>query len=638
MKMRMELEAWIWAIAPAGIVCLMSMCGACARNVQPHPVSLYLSPPSRSAAGGDSVRTMPSVCRSLGLDRCRDSSLSTLSGAGIRILMLDDGLPDREIFGDRFQSFDSLRGSAQSDPTSMHATCVGWMLAGRYLGQISGLEEGGIAPGAVVIADVADGDFPFRIRYAVRRFGAQLSQNSYSRSPIVNGGMEVQRDFYADFGRTGMSIPIRRIDGARSAKDIARIFVDFFGVYDGYCADIDRIAIDDGATIFLSPGNWGNSREARCCERTAGGYGTVVPFGTAKNGITVAPLLDDTTSAPFAPFGPTMGGRMVPHVTAPGYTIRLPLRERFGDDGAGPAICSGASFSVPCGTGVAALMIERYRAVTNGSRMPSALLKAIILNSAVDIGPPGPDYRTGFGRIDAGAAIREIDARAYALGSVGAGETTGTSLFVGHLKRLSVMLAYNDPPPRTTNPALEPGGRGNPQLLDPPLVNDLDVMLVSPDGKVVYPLTLDPRRPAALARPGRNRHDNVEQCVVDAPAAGRWRIIVRGTRIGAGSRQPFALAWSGEGAAASPPRVQGVEFAPCPEIHGDVGPERTWFYWTDPRTTAATWQLSPTAPCPVAPTASTSTRRGGPPARTWWLPWSTANAAPSRFCSPGDGK
>jgi hypothetical protein len=76
---------------------------------------------------------------------------------------------------------------------------------------------------------------------------------------------------------------------------------------------------------------------------------------------------------------------------------------------------------------------------------------------------------------------------------------------------------------------------------NPALVNDLDLVVTDPAGTRRYPWTLDPAAPTANAvRTGEDHVNNLEQVQVDAPAAGNWTVVVRGTTVASG-RQNFSL-------------------------------------------------------------------------------------------------
>ncbi len=65
----------------------------------------------------------------------------------------------------------------------------------------------------------------------------------------------------------------------------------------------------------------------------------------------------------------------------------------------------------------------------------------------------------------------------------------------------------------------------------PTLVNDLDMSLTSPSGKVIEPWTLNPDRPSASAARGHNTRDNVERIDVPTDIAGEegeWTLRIAG--------------------------------------------------------------------------------------------------------------
>jgi len=54
---------------------------------------------------------------------------------------------------------------------------------------------------------------------------------------------------------------------------------------------------------------------------------------------------------------------------------------------------------------------------------------------------------------------------------------------------------------------------------------------VDPSNGQHLPLTLNPAVPNSVAVPLANHRDNVEQVVINAPAAGLWQIQVRGFSV-----------------------------------------------------------------------------------------------------------
>lgn len=239
----------------------------------------------------------------------------------------------------------------------------------------------------------------------------------------------------------------------------------------------------------------------------------------------------------------------------------------------------GTSMAAPVVTGVVALMMDhlRWRHGVDFDAAPLApsTYKALLIHTARDLArdapvrrdrpnpdtgesvvyPAGPDFTTGWGLVDAERVIRLIEAhrspgRRFTEQRIADGEVHRYRFAVRDdvsAGPLRVTLAWDDAP--------------GPVMTDdffPKLVNDLDVVLVDPDGVVYSPWVLDPLpidqetyldgidpiatsdvAPArrcvsdALWAPERageceDHLNNVEQVLVDSPASGWWTLLVRG--------------------------------------------------------------------------------------------------------------
>ena len=106
--------------------------------------------------------------------------------------------------------------------------------------------------------------------------------------------------------------------------------------------------------------------------------------------------------------GPTLDGRLKPDVTGiDGVSITGAGNFGSSPSGTFPQTFYGTSAAAPHGAGVAALLLQAAPCLLDGS--PGALdsatarvnLRNLVLNNAVDLGTPGPDYAYGYGRIDA---------------------------------------------------------------------------------------------------------------------------------------------------------------------------------------------------------------------------------------------
>jgi hypothetical protein len=105
---------------------------------------------------------------------------------------------------------------------------------------------------------------------------------------------------------------------------------------------------------------------------------------------------------------------------------------------------------------------------------------------------------------------------------------------------VKITLAWDDPP-AVENAAVA-------------LVNDLDLVVLDPEGNRHYPWTLDPANPSAPAAQDRRDDLNViEQVLVDASVApGEWLVQVAGDGILSGGVQRYAVAFTPAGIAVVP--------------------------------------------------------------------------------------
>lgn len=113
---------------------------------------------------------------------------------------------------------------------------------------------------------------------------------------------------------------------------------------------------------------------------------------------------------PYSSRGPTNDGRLKPELVAPdGVTIT--------GNGDFDVPFFGTSAAAPHAAGVAALVLEADNSLTPAALASSLtqtrvlsppLLADVLSNTAVDLGPLGPDNTYGFGRIDAFAAVQSV--------------------------------------------------------------------------------------------------------------------------------------------------------------------------------------------------------------------------------------
>ena len=83
---------------------------------------------------------------------------------------------------------------------------------------------------------------------------------------------------------------------------------------------------------------------------------------------------------------------------------------------------------------------------------------------------------------------------------------------------LKATLAWHEPAATSINT-----GTINPNVSY--LTNNLNLEIIEPGNTMAYPWVLNPANPAATATRGINNGDNVEQVLINSPAAGTYTIM-----------------------------------------------------------------------------------------------------------------
>lgn len=292
--------------------------------------------------------------------------------------------------------------------------------------------------------------------------------------------------------------------------------------YFGNSASVDQQLFDNPSLLHVFA--VGNSGRNSCGDFEVG-YSTI-PGGpqNAKNTLSVGNVDHNRKRYATSSAGPTQDGRLKPEISAVGTTITTTIRN--GGYGTG----TGTSFAAPNVASSLALLSEAYQRNTPENTPSGALLKAIACNTADDAGRPGPDFEYGFGILNAYNALQVVNAGQFELGSIEDGEEVEKVIRVAeHATELKVMLYWNDVAGSTTNESAV-------------LVNDLELVLISADEKISYPLVLDPTNPTAAAVQGEDHVNNIEQVTIKNPKGGDYRVIIRPTTLSYAAID-FVLTW-----------------------------------------------------------------------------------------------
>ncbi|MFH1424080.1 MAG: S8 family serine peptidase [archaeon] len=301
---------------------------------------------------------------------------------------------------------------------------------------------------------------------------------------------------------------------------------EYLGSYFGLAKNYDSIIYgntsltDDVLTVVFAAGN-----ERATSSDGGGGYycgyyghtynTTAPPGGTAKNTLVVGATDDNDAMTSFSSWGPTDDGRMKPDVTAPGSGI---ISTSSISDIAYVSK-DGTSMASPAVSGIIALMHQRWRQNNGaGTDQKPETNKAILIHTAYDLNETGPDFTTGYGRVNATQAIDLIDADNVSDARIIEGTIADTGANHGFYinvpsgrSELKITLVWSD----------YPGA----EAADPALVNDLNLVVKSPNGTRYYPWTLDKDNPSTPAVQNQtNTVDNVEQVYVSSPAEGIWTV------------------------------------------------------------------------------------------------------------------
>ena len=339
-----------------------------------------------------------------------------------------------------------------------------------------------------------------------------------------------------------------------------------FGLYDANTQTWDRIAYN--APNYLIVKSAGNSRNqngpaageyyllrstsdsSNKARAKNDGFDIISTSGTAKNILTVGaaslssliPVQGSEVSiSSFTSWGPTDDGRVKPDVIAIGTSM-------FSTNNANDkayATQSGTSMSSPQAAGSLYLIQQLYNRLNKNTFMLASTLKAVAIHTAMDMEAAGPDYKTGYGliQLDKAAALVKNEGNAYLLKEekLNQGQTKTYTIISSGNGPLKATIAWTDPE-GTTSSALNDR--------TPRLVNDVDIRLTS-GSSTFLPFTLDPAAPDAVAVPGDNIRDNVEQIVVNNTMPGQtFTLTVSHKGTLKNSNQDFGIAVSGIGGSA----------------------------------------------------------------------------------------
>jgi len=457
----------------------------------------------------------------------------------IRIAIADTGLSSGtsggvhpDLFG-RATNFFHYGGLRSAADEHSHGTHVAGIVAGTNMlntGDDSGAYFGlGVAPGAQIVAQ--------RIFDKDGKYAPPPSFEALTRDAVSVG---------ADIGNNSWG-------------------ADTQGRYDVSAAEFDALVRDANTnapgdqpyTLVFSAGNAGPGPQTIASPAVAK---NVIAVGASQSsrGNFLTHMDGPEAIAAFSSRGPSEDGRIKPDLVAPGTWIAS-LRSSAGNRSNAWLVIDddylymgGSSQAAAHVSGAAASFIHYYRETFGFSApCPSpALIKAALIQSSGNLNAsasvePVPNSSEGWGRVDLTRIVKPPREPVFV--DQGAGLTNGQHfergvIVAGAAAPLKITMAYTDVP-------------GFPAAI-PALVNDLDLEVRAPDGRIYRGNQFNRGEsvPNALSADNLN---NVEGVYISEPLPGEYliRVVARNVAVDALKEtaevdQDYALVISGDIASA----------------------------------------------------------------------------------------
>ena len=375
---------------------------------------------------------------------------------------------------------------------------------GRILGQFLGYNNGNHGDHCAGIIMAAGNVDPLGKGQA---FGAELYV--YGAAPSYPGFNAIPQDY----GNLGVRITSTSYSNGCNAG------------YTSLARTLDQqVRIYPSLMHVFSAGNEGTSN---CGYGAGAGWGNVTGgHKIGKNVIAVANVNYTDGLATSSSRGPAHDGRIKPDLAAKGSSVYSTVNPNT------YALKSGTSMSCPGVAGTIAQLFQAYRDNYGGDDPMAGLMKGILLNTAEDLGNPGPDFKFGWGRINALRAVQVIEETRFDSGTLNQGDAITHYIDVPtNLAQLRVMVYWTDYEASVNTTWA--------------LVNNLNMTLTDPGATTWLPWKLSHYpHPDSLNMPafrGIDDRNNMEQVTLDDPDAGTYTLQVQGVSIPQGPQTYYVI-------------------------------------------------------------------------------------------------
>lgn len=274
----------------------------------------------------------------------------------------------------------------------------------------------------------------------------------------------------------------------------------------------------------------GNQRSDQSCGGEGYTYNTTTgPGATAKNTLAVGAVDDSAGMTSYSSWGPTDDGRLKPEVVADGGCgLGTQINSTLPGNNYGSKC--GTSMASPAVSGTVILLNQQFNRTYD--RIPDpATVKGLIVHNAEDLNTTGPDYRTGYGLVNATETIEYVkESQRQGLikkDFVSVDETRNYTVNITGNGSAKFTLAWSDYPGTSSS------GKA--------LVNDLDLKVWNSSGHRFYPWTLNwSQRKGSAERIRQDRKNNLVQVYIPNISSEKLNISVHGESVPQGP-QSYSL-------------------------------------------------------------------------------------------------
>tara|TARA_R110002050_G_scaffold141251_2_gene266350 strand:+ start:54070 stop:57651 length:3582 start_codon:yes stop_codon:yes gene_type:complete len=271
----------------------------------------------------------------------------------------------------------------------------------------------------------------------------------------------------------------------------------------------------------------GNSGTSDCGYGAGNGWGNITGgIKAGKNVLAVGNVTVTDGLAASSSRGPASDGRIKPDICANGTQVYscFPNNQYVNN--------TGTSMAAPGVSGSYGALVQAYKELNNNITPPSALVKAAMLNTADDLGNVGPDFKFGWGRLNARKVVDVFKDQTFIVDSISQGGANSHSITVpAGVKQIKIMVYWNDYEGSTSSVLA--------------LVNNLDMTVTDPSATVFQPYILNSAANAASlnspATHGVDSVNNMEQVVIDNPAMGSYSVQISGSAIPQGPQTYYVI-------------------------------------------------------------------------------------------------